>query len=319
MPGGPKAVLTRFRAYQLGNAGSSFSYFAEGRFTLIEGRAPTSSRPSLLEELRSCGKREIDTLHITSWDEDHCCEAELVWILHNLQPNKIEYPGYAPATDCGRASLAAIRQYQMSQAARQRKVVAQSITPEYIRSLGSAKDLAYNDIFYHPKYLVADSNDNSTVKLFRAGAFNVASLGDVENPSIGAMLCACRIFKREVDVLILAHHGADSGVTTRKFLQVVEPSVAICTSNYDNQYEHPNSEVRGLLHEKRIPLYTTKTGDVLVQSVAGHQSRYQVWNLVADSTKVNSTAQFRSKKARLLSMNADTVRNIYRPGFKGLK
>ena len=33
-----KKIYTRFRAYQLGNAGSSFSYYADGHFTLIEAR-----------------------------------------------------------------------------------------------------------------------------------------------------------------------------------------------------------------------------------------------------------------------------------------
>jgi len=72
---------TRFRAYQLGNAGSSFSYFDGNNFTLIEARLTDLSRTYLEWELRNCGRTQIYGLHITSWDVDHCAKKELEIIL----------------------------------------------------------------------------------------------------------------------------------------------------------------------------------------------------------------------------------------------
>ena len=66
-----QAKPTRFRAYQLGSAGSSFSYFDGSHFTLIEARITDQSRPCLEAELNACGVRTINCLHITSWDTDH--------------------------------------------------------------------------------------------------------------------------------------------------------------------------------------------------------------------------------------------------------
>ena len=66
--------------------------------------------------------------------------------------------------------------------------------------------------------------------------------------------------------MILAHHGADNGFTTKNFLRHLEPSLAICSADYDNQYDHPRQEIRDLLVEEGIPLMTTKTGDVIVQA-----------------------------------------------------
>ena len=74
-------IHTRFRAYQLGSAGSFFSYYAAGKFTLIEARVGDVSRPNLVAELEACGKETIDTLHITSWDQDHCAVGSLQEIL----------------------------------------------------------------------------------------------------------------------------------------------------------------------------------------------------------------------------------------------
>lgn len=47
--------------------------------------------------------------------------------------------------------------------------------------------------------------------------------------------------------MILAHHGADNGFTTKKFIEELNPSVAICSSNYDNEYDHPREEIRKIV------------------------------------------------------------------------
>ena len=69
--------ITRFRAYQLGNHGSSFSYYDGSRFTLIEGRLTELSKPRVLKEMEICQVNQLDCLHITSWDTDHCEHNEL--------------------------------------------------------------------------------------------------------------------------------------------------------------------------------------------------------------------------------------------------
>lgn len=119
--------------------------------------------------------------------------------------------------------------------------------------------------------------------------------------------------------MILAHHGADNGFTTRRFLKELAPQVAICSSNYGNHFDHPRQEIRDLLDEQRIDLFTTKTGDVLIHSTGGHTMDYQVTNLKANSEAVSSQYSFRSRKSKLLRQNADTVRAVLQPGFKGLR
>lgn len=315
----PKAILTRFRAYQLGEPGSSFSYFAEGHFTLIEAKLTDKSQQSLAAELKTCGKSTIDTLHITSWDQDHCNFKELQEILSALKPKKIEYPGYDHDSDNAKNCLQEILRYQEARRKAALSMVARRIDPPYVKSLDAAKGLGYTDIIYHPKELFSGSNDNSTVKLYRGGMFNVASLGDVEHANIGSMLRRDRAFKTEVDVLLLAHHGSDNDVNSKKFFQTVKPSIAVCSSDYDNQYGHPHDEVKEALHEAGVRVFTTKTGDVLVESVPNHRKEYQVTNYKSDTTAVSSKEKYTSKKFRLLNMNDDTIRNRLNPGFKKKK
>lgn len=243
-----KPVPTRFRAYQLGRAGSLFSYFADDHFTLIESMATEMSKPRIREELAICGKKSIDTLHITSWDDDHCNESGLDWVLQNLAPVKIEYPGYVPHTVCAEGCMRAIHRYRERWVARGHSVGLQCVDPPYIATLETVTGPGYRDMFYHPRKLKESSNDNSTIKFFRRGSFNVLSLGDVEDPAIAAMMRRCKTLRRECDVLILAHHGADSGFTTKAFLEELKPRVAICSSNYDNHYDHPRQQIRDLLY-----------------------------------------------------------------------
>jgi competence protein ComEC len=315
--------VTRFRAYQLGSKGSSFSYYDGKSFTLIEARLTDLSRPRVDKEMEICGVSRPACLHITSWDTDHCARKELEEILDRYRPVRIEYPGYEPASDTAKECRMLILGYPkrvartalvQSGGQAHPTVVVQRVDPPYIASLSAAEALGYRDIVYGPYVIVPDNNnDNSTLKLFRTGSFNVASLGDAENNFISARLSNCRIFASEVDVMMLAHHGADNGFTTQRFLRVTKPTIAICSSNYDNEYEHPKPEIREMLKKHDIPLYTTKTGDVAVQSVFPHTDTYRVINLKADSTEISSVATYKTKKSKKLANNLDTLRNLYVP------
>lgn len=315
-----RSIITRFRAYQLGTAGASFSLFVDGTFTLLEARLTDLSRPNLDRELAECGKSTVDVLHITGWDQDHCALADLEEILSRYKPATIEYPGYPPHSDTAKDCLKVIQNYRTTNANKGRTVKCIAVNPEYIKGLKSADDLAYRDVVYHPRVLLdGDSINNSTVKLFRQGCFNVASLGDVEDTNIGAYLRRCKIFKREVDVLLLAHHGADCPTNSKTFFEAVQPKIAVCGSQFDNQFEHPKPEVCQRLFDLSIPIMTTKTGDVLIRSLPPHSQKFRATNLIANSTKVSRELDFVTRKSHWLSMNADTLRNLYRPGFKGLR
>ena len=302
-----KKIVTRFRAYQLGSAGSSFSHFADNYFTLIEARLTDINKVTLALELKICGKSKIDCLHITSWDQDHCSVQQLETILETYSPIKIEYPGYTPHTDSGIASLQVIEQYIKANKVK-KSIKAQSITPSYINSLNNAKEFGYIDVLHHPKFVGANSNDNSTIKHFRKGSFNLLSLGDVESSLIASSLSSKKTIQKETDVMILAHHGADNGFTTSNFLKKIKPLVAIATSNYDNQFAHPKQNIRDLLHKNEINLFTTKTGDVIIESTNEHNGRFKVTNLIAGSTEVSSIKYYKSRKNEYLNVNGDTLR-----------
>ena len=197
---------------------------------------------------------------------------------------------------------------------RNRPANIRHVTPEYVHGLGAATKLAFRNIVYNPLQIDPNCpNDNSTVQQFRTGSFNVLSLGDVKSSFISARLRRCRLLQMETDVMILAHHGADNGFTTKSFLANIRPTLAICSADYANQYDHPRQEIRDLLHERGIRLMTTKTGDIIVRSAGDHTGACEAINLCGASTEISSVCKFAAKKARLLSYNDDTIRQLYAP------
>jgi competence protein ComEC len=103
--------VTRFRAYQLGASGSSFSYFADGRFTVLEARMTDMSSKMLAIEMNHCEVLSANALHITSWDADHCSASELPDLLKLARPLTLELPGYSPYSENAKKALDILRKY----------------------------------------------------------------------------------------------------------------------------------------------------------------------------------------------------------------
>lgn len=275
---------TRFRAYQLGTCGASFSLSVDNYFTLIEARYNDTNSPHILWEMKKLGISRISTLHITSWDEDHCQVEELRRILNELRPSRIEYPTYSPHTENGKKSLNIIKRYQCDD--------LNPITPNVIANQIKTRFQGQN-VFYNPIQLVNKANDNSVVKFFRTGSFQILSLGDCEDGGIRDRLMKDDILQNEVDILILAHHGADNGFTTLEFLQTLSPKVAICASDYGNQYGHPAPAIVSRLSNAHIDYYSTKTGDIIAQSVDKYS--FKVSNYISNNEEKGSERIYSNK------------------------
>lgn len=280
--------LTRFRAYQLGEKGASFSLAVDNDFTLIEARLNSCNYANVINEMRIVGAQRISLLHITSWDEDHCKPAELDLILSVLKPQNIQYPGYQPDSDCGKESLKLILQYLKNN-----RLDGTSFTPDLVNALEAGESAKFSTIIYNPTEVYAKHNDMSTVALFRKGRFTVLSLGDCESPEIAGSIMGCPMANKETDVMLMAHHGADNGFTSENFIKKIAPRIAICSSDYDNQYDHPRQGIRDMLYANDVRFFTTKTGDVLV--VCDTDNVVHVTNFIGNGTKVSSTYDFRPK------------------------
>lgn len=280
------AFKTKFRAFQLDSPGSLFSYYKQGRYTLIEARIPKGGLGVLQTDLSYHNKERVDVLHITSWDSDHCTYDDLVQIINHLRPDRIEVPDYTPTTNDGQLCFNLVHKYDEIH---QRKVQNVTVVNEaYISTLTTAQSKGTNDVVYRSMYNCDNKNNMSLIRLFRSEGFNVLSLGDCEAAEIADTLMKDTFIQEEVDVLILAHHGADNGFTTGKLIDVVNPRIAVCSSNYDNMFDHPTPAIRQLFSSRGIPLLTTKRGDVIIYQPAGVDKAITA-NLYADNQEIEET------------------------------
>lgn len=294
-----KPKHTRLRTYQLKSKGSSFSYWDGTNLTLCEARYNDDNKNSIWHEIKRCGQNKIDFLHITSWDADHCASADLEAILKELKPRKVEYPGYEidkkiqNQVDC----LKLIFDYAAKDP-EPKTVNINRIDSDYVSKLPDAEDWSYSNTHVNNKKDYPESNNNSTIKFFKAGSFSVLSLGDLEKEEISDWLVSTfPALKREVDVLILAHHGSDNGFTSDKFLDAIKPQVALSLCDWGNQHDHPSKATIKKLDDRKIYNTTTKQGDVIIESVGDHTGDFKVWDFMAGGTELKEApSSFVSKR-----------------------
>lgn len=287
------SYLSKFRAFQLDSPGSLFSFYKSKTYTLIEARLPKGGISVLLDDLAHHNKDRVDTLHITSWDADHCTYDDLVQILNHLRPNLIQIPSYETETQDGILCRNLILAYDDIHQKYVNNV--QIINQDFISKLENGTAKGTTDIVYPSLYGCNNKNDMSLIRLFRSSGFNVLSLGDCESSSIAASLMKRSFIQSEVDVLILAHHGAANGFTTEDFIKIVKPKIAVCSSNHGNMYDHPKQEIRQLLYDNEVRLMTTKTGDVIVYQPEGFDYATAV-NMISDNEVESSRFGFHPKR-----------------------
>ncbi len=287
-------MVSYFRAFQLNSKGSLFAFWKNNTYTLIEARLPKAGIDVLTADIKQFYKEKIDTLHITSWDVDHCNIDDLTQILNHFRPDRIEVPSYEPDTDTGKSCKRLITKYDYIH----QKFVYNVTTYDKmtIDNLPSAQAWGITNIVYHSLYNVENHNDMSQIHFFRSDGFNVLSLGDCESQEITEYLMnPAHFIKNEVDVLILPHHGSDHSMLTGEFLDFCKPSLAVCSSNYDNQHDHPQQPVRDLLSYRGIRLMTTKRGDVIV-SQENIGLRAYAHNLISNNERVENPYDFNPKR-----------------------
>jgi competence protein ComEC len=289
------SIETKFRAFQLSSPGSLFSYYKSNDYTLIEARLPKDGIEILRGDLNYHGKDRIDTLHITSWDDDHCDWDSLTQIMNQFRPNRIEIPGYEPKSDTGKACKKLIMQYDDIH---QRYINNVTIyNKETINNLTKATAWGTATIVYSSLFDVENSNDMSQIRLFRSLGFNVLSLGDCESLEITKKLMfnGC-LLENEVDIIILPHHGSENSMLTSEFLDFCKPILSVCSSNYDNEYSHPRQSVINLLTSKNVKSLTTKMGDIVVIKKVNEDTK--VYNYISNNGTLEGVYTFKTKRQK---------------------
>jgi len=132
-------------------------------------------------------------------------------------------------------------------------------------------------------YPDADSNEtgnNASLTLaFETSDWCGIYTGDLELEGEAVLLekYGSYLKNRSVDVLKVGHHGS-SGSTGEKFLQAVQPSMALISCGKDNSYGHPHTETLNRLSKIGCEVLTTpEHGAIRVRVSADGEIRVFYW------------------------------------------
>jgi len=109
----------------------------------------------------------------------------------------------------------------------------------------------------------SDLNSNSVILRIENGEDCMLLMGDAEEPTERAIL---RHNFQTCELLKVAHHGSRHS-SSERFLNAVDPDIALISVGDGNRYRHPGKATIDKLHRMEVAVYRTDlTGHVTVQS-----------------------------------------------------
>ncbi|AKP47879.1 DNA internalization-related competence protein ComEC/Rec2 [Bacillus smithii] len=194
-------------------------------------------RDILVPYLKSKGITEIDKLILTHGDYDHVGAAtEIIPAVHIREI--IITPGSEKDAIMKRIIRLAFQ--------KQIKVT------EGIEGQGwNTGNFAF--LFLSPDDSFYEGNNDSLVLYAKIGGLRWLFTGDLEKEGEAELV---QQWNLKADILKVGHHGSKTS-TSPKFLEAVNPKIAVISVGVKNRYGHPHPEVIRLLEEQHINVFRT--------------------------------------------------------------
>lgn len=198
------------------------------------------------------GITRLDYIMASHFDEDH--SQGFVFLLKNMKVKNVIIS----------------EQYKTTSIYEQFKQICkkQNIQIIYVRSGDEIriKDLAFKIL--HPKSKenqISENplNNNAIVCMVKYKNRRILFTGDIEKVAENEMVKEYTNGLK-ADILKVGHHGSKTS-TTKEFLDLINPSVALIGVGQNNKFGHPNEDVIKRLEEKNIQIYRTdEMGEISV-------------------------------------------------------
>lgn len=190
------------------------------------------------------GITRLDYIMASHFDEDH--SQGFVFLLKNMKVKNVIIS----------------EQYKTTSIYEQFKQICkkQNIQIIYVKSGDEIriKDLAFKIL--HPKSKenqISENplNNNAIVCMVKYKNRRILFTGDIEKVAENEMVKEYTNGLK-ADILKVGHHGSKTS-TTKEFLDLINPSVALIGVGQNNKFGHPNEDVIKRLEEKNIQIYRT--------------------------------------------------------------
>ena len=231
----------------VGQGDATIILSSDGEAMLIDAGTP-DSRDELCSYISSLGIREFDYVVFTHPHSDHIGGGSR--ILERFGVGSIIMPNASHTSNLYENLLDDILEKDIP--------VTEANAGDHFY-MGDAKFtvLAPNGDGY------ADLNNYSVVLKMEFGRRAFLFCGDAEIESESEMLSAFLAGELSADVIKLGHHGSSTSSSSR-FLNAVDPSIAIASLGKNNEYGHPHREVLSALESRGITFYRTDIDKTVV-------------------------------------------------------
>lgn len=220
----------------------------DGRAMLIDaGRSGDRMEETVIPYLHAHGVEELDYIVISHPDQDHI--GGFPRLLENMPVRALVDP-VIPNTNQTYAQLLEM---------------ALELGVEGIQARrGDTLDLGQTveiDVLWPTAEYIAQSgederNDNSIVLKIQYGDVSILIPGDAEAGAEVQLIELDEDDALQSDILVVGHHGSNTS-STAEFLDAVDPTVAVISAGFENQYGHPHDEVMQRLRFRGITVYRT--------------------------------------------------------------
>jgi competence protein ComEC len=224
-PPGPPVGTFRLTALDIGQGSAIVIETARHTLLFDAGPGPESTNAGervVVPYLRANGVRVLDTLVVSHTDADHAGGAPAVIEAMPLR----QLAGSLPPA------------HALWEAARTRGAAA-------VRCVAGQRwqwdGVTFAFLWPDAGPLVGKPNAQSCVLQVRAPGFTALLAGDIEAGAERALVERAAA-ARQADVLIVAHHGSKTS-STERFLDWVEPRIAVFQVGYANRFGHPHPAV----------------------------------------------------------------------------
>lgn len=216
---------------------------------LLIDSGPSVSKDKLVKYLNSLKISKLDYIIATHPHEDHI--GNMSYIIDNFEVLNF----YAPKVNSNTKAFETMVE----------SLVIKNLKIKVLKPNIKSIDLGENtkvDVFSPISNEYENLNNFSSIIKISYGTTSFLFTGDSEELSEKEVLT--QGYDLKSDVLKVGHHGSSSS-TSKRFLDAVDPYIAVISVGKDNSYGHPSQEVLSRL--KDLTIYQTDLdGNILIKS-----------------------------------------------------
>ncbi|GAA0764106.1 ComE operon protein 3 [bioreactor metagenome] len=216
---------------------------------LLIDSGPSASKDKLVKYLNSLKISKLDYIIATHPHEDHI--GNMSYIIDNFEVLNF----YAPKVNSNTKAFETMVE----------SLVIKDLKIKVLKPNIKSIDLGENtkvDVFSPISNEYENLNNFSSIIKISYGTTSFLFTGDSEELSEKEVLT--QGYDLKSDVLKVGHHGSSSS-TSKRFLDAVDPYIAVISVGKDNSYGHPSQEVLSRL--KDLTIYQTDLdGNILIKS-----------------------------------------------------